>query len=149
MISEEEIKKLKEAASLARNNAFVPRSGHKVGSSILSTDGKYFTGCNIESNISGLGSCAERVAIDNAISNGKYEFKAILTLDKELIVPCGACLQYLLEFYVIANQDITIISSDTQGNIEKHTLLELLPIPYLPHHDLEKIKSYKNKGTNL
>lgn len=145
MISEEEIKKLKEIATIARNNAFVPRSGHKFGSTILSTDGKYFGGCNIESNISGLGSCAERVAIDNAISNGKYEFKALLTLDNELTVPCGACLQYLLEFYVITNQDIEIISSDTQGNIKKHTLLELLPVRYLPHHDLNKIKNYKNK----
>lgn len=145
MIGEEEIKKLKEIASAARVNAFVPRSGHDIGSAILSTDGRYFGGCNIESNISGLGSCAERVAIDNAISSGKYEFKALLTLDKELIVPCGACLQYLLEFYVITDQDIDIISADTQGNTKVHTLLELLPVRYLPHHDLDKIKSYKNK----
>lgn len=145
MVGEEEIKKLRETASTARNNAFVPRSGHKIGASILSTDGKYFGGCNIESNISGLGSCAERVAISNAVSNGKYEFKALLTLDDELTVPCGACLQYLVEFYVITNQDIIIVSSDMEGHIETHSLLELLPIPYLPHHDIEKIKSYKNK----
>lgn len=145
MISEEEVKKLRETASIARNNAFVPRSGHPLGSSILSTDGKYFGGCNIESNISGLGSCAERVAIDNAISNGKYEFKSLLILDDKLTVPCGVCLQYLLEFYIINNQDIIIISSDVEGNIKNYSLLELLPIPYLPHHDIEKIKSYKNK----
>ncbi len=145
MIAEEEIKKLRETASAARNNAFVPRSGHKIGASILSTDGKYFGGCNIESNISGLGSCSERVAIDNAICNGKYEFKALLILDDKLTVPCGACLQYLLEFYFITDQDITIISSDIEGNIKSYSLLELLPKGYLPHSDIEKIKSYKNK----
>lgn len=145
MISEEEIKKLREAASLARDNAFVPRSDHKIGASILSTDGRYFGGCNIESNISGLGSCAERVAIDNAISNGKYEFKALLILDDKNTVPCGACLQYLLEFYVITDQDVMIISSDPEGNVKNYSLLELLPNGYFPHHEIEKIKSYKNK----
>lgn len=145
MIGEDDIKKLREAASTARDNAFVPRSGHKIGASILSTDGEYFGGCNVESNISGLGSCAERVAIDNAISNGKYEFKALLILDDKLTVPCGACLQYLLEFYVITNQDITVISSDMEGKIKSYSLLELLPEGYLPHRDIEKIKSYKNK----
>ncbi|MBU4016059.1 cytidine deaminase [Patescibacteria group bacterium] len=145
MIAEEEIKKLRETASIARSNAFVPRSDHKIGSSILSTDGKYFGGCNIESNISGLGSCSERVAIDNAICNGKYGFKALLILDDKLTVPCGACLQYLLEFYVITNQDIIIISSDIEGNIKNYSLLELLPNGYFPDHDIEKIKSYKNK----
>jgi cytidine deaminase len=145
MLTEEEIKKLRETASIARNNAFVPRSGHKIGASILSTDGKYFGGCNIESNISGLGSCAERVAISNAISNGKYEFQALLTLDDELTVPCGACLQYLVEFYFITNQDVIIISSDIEGKTETYSLLELLPKRYLPHNDIEKIKSYKNK----
>lgn len=145
MIGEDDIKKLRETASAARDNAFVPRSGHKIGASILSIDGECFGGCNIESNISGLGSCAERVAIDNAISNGKYEFKALLILDDKTTVPCGACLQYLLEFYVITNQDIMIISSDTEENIKTYSLLELLPKGYLPHHDIDKIKSYKNK----
>ena len=145
MVSEDEIKKLRETADTARENAFVPRSGHKIGASILSSDGKYFGGCNIESNISGLGSCAERVAIDNAISNGKYEFKTLLILDDNLTVPCGACLQYLLEFYTITNQDIIIISSDIEGNIKNYSLLELLPKGYLPHHDIEKIRCYKNK----
>ena len=145
MIGEEEIKKLRETASTARNNAFVPRSGHKIGASILSIDGKYFGGCNIESNISGLGSCAERVAIDNAVSSGKYEFLALFILDEEITMPCGACLQYLLEFYFITDQDIAIISSDLEGNIKNYSLLELLPKGYLPHSDIEKIKSYKNK----
>lgn len=145
MLDEEEVKKLREIALNARNNAFVPRSGHKIGASIISTDDKYFGGCNIESNISGLGSCAERVAISNAVSSGKYEFRALFILDEEITMPCGACLQYLLEFFVINDQDITIISSDMEGNTKNYSLLELLPRGYLPHSDIEKIKSYKNK----
>lgn len=145
MVSEDEIKKLRETALTARNNAFVPRSGHKIGASILSTDGRYFGGCNIESNISGLGSCAERVAVDNAISNGKYEFNALFVLDDNLTVPCGVCLQYLLEFHIIINEDIIIISGDMQNNTKNYSLLALLPHGYLAQHDVDKIRSYRNK----
>jgi cytidine deaminase len=119
MVTEQEITKLIEIASAAKKNAFVPNSDHKKGAAILSSDGSYFGGCNIENNISGLGSCAERVSVDNAITNGKYEYKALLILSDELIVPCGVCLQYLLQFYVITNMDIVIISADMQGNTKK------------------------------
>lgn len=145
MISSEEIQKLIALASSARSNAFVPRSDHRIGAGILSTDGQTFGGCNIESNISGLGSCAERVAIDNAISHGKYEFSALLVLDEKLTVPCGACLQYLLEFTIITGQDITIVSADTENHTKTYSLREILPNGYLPQHDIGKIKSYKNK----
>ncbi len=146
MISEHEIKLLKEKAFLARENAFVPRSNHKIGASILTTDDNYYAGCNVESNISGLGSCAERVAIDNAISNGKYEFKALLVIDDKLTITCGACLQYLQEFYSITQKDITILISDTNGNIKTHSLLKLLPHGYLsPLIEEDKIRRYRNR----
>lgn len=58
-LSEEEIKKMIEVARETRENAFVPRSGYKVGACILSLDGGFFGGCNTESIISSLGVCAE------------------------------------------------------------------------------------------
>lgn len=146
MPSEQELKELLQIARVARENAFVPRSDHKIGAALLTTDGVFFAGCNVESNISGLGICAERAAIDNAIVHGKYEFKALLTLDEKPSISCGACLQYLLQFYVINEEDIAILTVDIKGNISRYSLLQLLPTPYLSQNNLEKIKSYKNKA---
>lgn len=145
MVTEEEVKKLIEIAKNIRENAFVPRSDHKIGACILSEDGVYFGGCNTESIISGLGTCAERSAMDHAVSHGKYEFKALATYDDYLAFPCGCCLQYLLQFYQINERDVDVIVADTTGNIQKKSLLELLPHGYLTKHNLEKIKNYKNK----
>ncbi len=145
MVTDVILKELIHKASNARANAFVPRSDHKIGAVILSTDGYIFAGCNIESNISGLGTCAERGAIDAAIAQGKYEYEALLVLDSSLTYPCGACLQYLFEFYSITGNDISIILIDDVENKEATSLLSLLPHGYIPHHDLKKIKKYRNK----
>ncbi len=146
MPTEQELNELLRIARVARENAFVPRSDHSVGAAVLTTDGFFFAGCNVESNISGLGICAERSAIDNAIVHGKYEFKTLLTLDEKPSISCGACLQYLLQFYVINNKDITILTADQDGQVQHYSLLQLLPTHYLPQHNLEKIKGYKNKA---
>lgn len=145
MLTEEEIKKLIEEATKFRENAFVIRSNHKIGASVLTTDGNYFGGCNIESIVSGLGVCAERAAIDHAIVHGKYEIKAIAVVDKELTPPCGACLQYLLMFYQVTGKEIIVVVADTQGNVETKGVLDLLPNGYLTKQNLEKLTSYKNK----
>jgi cytidine deaminase len=58
-------RKLLEAALRAMKNAHV-LWGLKVGAATLAEDGKVYEGCNVESWISGLGSCAERCAIDHA-----------------------------------------------------------------------------------
>src|ERR1700704_1222187 len=122
MISDKEIQLLIEKAKLVRENAFVPHSRHKIGACVLSTDGKYFEGCTIEGIISGLGICAERAAIDHAVIHGHYQFKAIVTFDTLLTFPCGACLQYMLEFYQVTNKEITIITADEEGNYKRNSL---------------------------
>ncbi len=146
MPTQQELKEMLRIAHIARENAFVPRSDHKVGAALLTTDKVFFAGCNVESNISGLGICAERSAIDNAIVHGKYEFQALLTLDEKPSISCGACLQYLLQFHVINDKDVTILTADIHATLVNYSLLQLLPTRYLPRHNLEKIKSYKNKS---
>ncbi len=147
MLSSEEINNLISKSISARENAFAPRSDHKIGACVLMSDGSYFEGCNIEGIISGLGVCAERAAIDHAVLHGKYEIKAICTVDAEHLFPCGVCLQYLFEFLQINNEEITVIASDIKRDFKIKVLTELLPNGYLTKnpHNLENFSRYKGR----
>lgn len=145
-LSKKELKKLIASAKKTREFAFTHRSLHNIGASVLTTDGKIFGGCNIESVISGLGTCAERCAIDNAVSHGYYNFKAVCTLDKGFSPTCGACLQYILLFSQVSQKEIILVNADTEGNYEIDLLSDLLPEGYKTKHNLEVIRSYGKKG---
>ena len=143
-LSSAEISRIITSACESRDYAFVVRSGHKIGAAVLTTDGEVFGGCNTEAYITGLGTCAERSAVDHAVAHGKYNFRAVATVDSELTYPCGACLQYLLQFYQISGKDISVIVADLAGNSEIKSLTECLPYGYLTKSNLEKLKGYKS-----
>lgn len=88
------------SAWAARDRAYAPYSNFKVGAALLTSDGKIFTGCNVENLSFGLTNCAERVAIGSAIANGAIKMTAIAVVaDTDVpISPCGACRQVLAEF---------------------------------------------------
>ena len=95
-------KLLIDNAIKARELSYSPYSNYKVGAAILCSDGKIFTGCNIENAAYSETICAERVAIYKAISEGNREFCAIAIVggkDKitDFTYPCGACRQVLSE----------------------------------------------------
>lgn len=144
MLSSEEISTLITKAKNAREAAFVPRSDHKIGACVLTTNGEYFEGCNIEGIISGIGLCAERAAIDHMVIHGKYEVKAVCTVDEGYTYPCGVCLQYMLEFYQVHDQEIEILVSDLNGEYKLSTVKELIPHGYITSNpqSLSKLKSY-------
>lgn len=143
-LSSAEMSNLIASARESRDHAFVIRSGHKIGAAVLTPDGEVFGGCNTEAYITGLGTCAERSAVDHAVAHGKYNFRAVATVDSELTYPCGACLQYLLQFYQISGEDLSIIVADLAGNSEIKSLTECLPYGYLTKSNLEKLQSYKS-----
>jgi cytidine deaminase len=112
--------------------------GVKVGAAVLAEDGKIYEGCNVESCISGLGTCAERCAIDHAVLHGNRRIKMVaVVFHKESSgdpVPCGACLQYIHEFSENPNLRI-LMAKATGGKISAESirvkkLRELLPFPY-------------------
>lgn len=121
----ENYKKLIKEAEKARKKAYTPYSKFKVGAAILSSDGKIFTGCNIENASFGLTVCAERVAILKAISEGSSKFEAIAIVGDtdRPCSPCGACRQVISEF----GEDIKIIMSNLEGDIKIKKVRELLP----------------------
>ena len=143
MLTKDEIQKLIKIAAEFRQKSFLVRSKHKVGASVLTVDGEYYGGCLIESVITGLGLCAERSAIDHSVVHGKYQIKALCVVDAEQIYPCGACLQYLMQFYQINDKDIDIVISDTHDTYKITSLKNLLPHGYLTKKNLLSLKKYQ------
>lgn len=93
---------LVELAWETRLRAHAPYSQFQVGAALLASDGRVFTGCNVENLSYGLTMCAERVAIGAAIAAGANQFEAVAVVaDTGVpISPCGACRQVLAEFGV-------------------------------------------------
>jgi cytidine deaminase len=143
-LSEIEIKKMIGVAIEVRKNAFSFKSGHSIGACVLTRKGEYFGGCNTEGVISSMGVCAEMSAIDHAVIHGSYQFKAIAVIDQsKFVYPCGACRQYMAQFYQVDSEDIWVIVAKESGEYKKSTLLKLLPEAFLTTTFKEKIRAFK------
>lgn len=118
-------KELVEAATRVRENAYAPFSKFKVGAALETDDGQIIVGSNVESASYGLTVCAERVAVWNAISQGKRKIKriAVVADTEELTPPCGVCRQIIWEF----GGDIPVIFANLHGKVETVQMKELLP----------------------
>ena len=145
-LKDEEIRQLIDVAKKTRLNAFCHRSKHKIGASVLTNDGKIFGGCNVEAVISGLGTCAERCAIDNAVANGYCNFRALCCVDTKLTPCCGACLQYLTLFSQVSEEEIYLVNADINGKYEVDKLSQALPFGYRTKNNLAEIQSFNGKN---
>jgi len=121
---------LLQQAIEAREYAYTPYSHYKVGAALLTTDGKIYRGCNIESASYTPSNCAERTAIFKAVSEGDRNFTAIAVVTENGGAPCGVCRQVMREFA----PNLTIIIGDMQGNYQVFTLPELLPHSFGPEN---------------
>lgn len=123
-------KQLLQQAIEAREYAYAPYSNYKVGAALLTTTGKIYQGCNIESASYTPSNCAERTAIFKAVSEGNREFTAIAVVTANGGAPCGVCRQVMREFA----PNLTIIIGDIQGNYQILTLPDLLPHSFGPEN---------------
>jgi cytidine deaminase len=91
---------LMTAARRAANNAYAPYSCVRVGAAVLTGSDRVFVGCNVENASHGLTTCAERVAIQNAVAAGEKGMTAVAVFSPDIkcITPCGACRQVMAEF---------------------------------------------------
>lgn len=119
---------LVEHALKARDNAHAAYSNFKVGAALLASNGKVYTGCNVENATYGLTVCAERVALWKAISEGERAFTriAVVSSSRPPASPCGACRQLLWEFC----GDIEVLLADLQGVKQTFRLADLFPHPF-------------------
>jgi len=101
-IAEEQQRTLIKAAKKAMKNAHAPYSNFRVGAAILLTNGKIFSGCNVENASYGMTNCAERTAIFSAVAEcgPKIEIQAVAVVNEQGVPcsPCGACRQVIYEF---------------------------------------------------
>lgn len=116
------------AAWAARERAYAPYSHFSVGAALLDSQGRVFTGCNVENISYGLTICAERVAVgrwvvESGPSTSQIARVAVVAATDEPISPCGACRQVLAEFH--PSVEILLVNKD--GKLVKFSLAELLP----------------------
>ena len=116
------------AAWAARDNAYAPYSGFRVGAALLRRDGAVVAGCNNENASYPLSLCAERTAIGAAVAScmkpGDLVALVVVTEAEKLTPPCGACRQVILE---LGGAGLPVILGNLAGCVSQTTAGELLP----------------------
>ena len=124
------ISRLRELAESVATHAYAPYSNFAVGSAVLASDGRSFSGCNVENSSFGLTICAERSAIFQAIAAGGRPLVAVVIFAGEVdpVPPCGACRQVISEF----GPDAEVYSFSKSGRSLHWKLRDLLPGAFGP-----------------
>ncbi|AGH82136.1 zinc-binding CMP/dCMP deaminase [Psychromonas sp. CNPT3] len=113
-----------------------PYSGFNVASIVVTVDGKVYKGVNVESAAYPTTNCAERNALQTAITEGTKlgEIKEVHILarnaQKTLVqaYPCGSCRQVIAE---LSANDAMVFCYASATEIAEHSIAELLPHAFL------------------
>jgi cytidine deaminase len=102
-ITTTEFAQLQRRATAAKATAYCPYSQFRVGATLLSNktggeeeeDGQYISGANVENASYPVGTCAERVALGKAVTEGHRGFRAVAVATdiSPPASPCGMCRQ--------------------------------------------------------
>ena len=120
-------------AQAARDHAYAPYSGFRVGAAIRSASGAIHRGCNVENVAYPEGLCAEAAAIAAMVAAGETVIAevAILADSPDPLPPCGGCRQKLAEF---ATPEVAVTMATVQGARRVATVAALLPGAFGPRH---------------
>lgn len=111
---------LVERAEAVARNAYAPYSNYPVGAIVRTTDGREFTGVNVENAAYPLTQCAEKTAIGAAAAAGcKPGEIAVIGITAS---PCGGCRQWLYEWRI---PEVTYRRAD--GSLAIVSAAQLLP----------------------
>jgi cytidine deaminase len=120
--------RLVAVAKAAREHAYAPYSGFRVGAALETASGLVFAGTNVENASYGATICAERAAVFCMIAAGERNITrvAVYAEGPELAMPCGMCRQVLVEH----GPEAAVIVAGPSGS-RSTTLGELLPEPFV------------------
>lgn len=135
-------KQLITEAFKAKEFSYAPYSNFNVGAALLGTNGKIYTGCNIENASFTPTNCAERTAFFKAVSEGQHTFTAIAIVGgrhadaqnecaevlNEFCAPCGVCRQVMSEF--CNPKTFKIYLAKTPDDYIEYKLEDLLPLGF-------------------
>src|SRR5579864_1674239 len=125
-LSQEQRQRLLQSAREAMQRAYAPYSHFKVGAALLTSEGRIFSGCNVENASYGLTNCAERTAIFSAIAQTgpglSIQAMVVLNDQEAPCSPCGACRQVIYEF----GPDAIVVFPAASG-LKELSIAELLP----------------------
>ena len=131
-------KKLIEAAKQATKNAYARYSNFKVGAALLLENGEVITGNNQENAAYPSGTCAERTAV--FFANANYPDQRVVAIavaayhngkfTDDVITPCGACRQVLLEVETRYESPMKILMYSDERIYVLNSIKSLLPLSF-------------------
>ncbi|WP_028865030.1 cytidine deaminase [Psychromonas aquimarina] len=113
-----------------------PYSGFNVAAIVVTKDNKVYKGVNVESAAYPTTNCAERNALQTAVTEGAKigDVKEVHVLGRnseKLLVkayPCGSCRQVIAEQ---SANDAQVYCYASESDVESFTIAELLPHAFL------------------
>ena len=106
MVTQSQLDVLVDEAVKGGESAYIPYSQYRVGAAVLTASGKVVHGCNIENASYSASMSGERVALFNAVSQGKTISEIAIVTDNAG-TSCGFCRQVMNELC----PDATVIFS--------------------------------------
>lgn len=116
---------MKERLIKLLDNSYAPYSNMHFACIVETEDGDFYEGVNVENASYGGTICAERNAVNNAVSHGKTKFKAVylMTSSDNICYPCNICKQTFLEFF---DEGVIFNIMTKSGKMEVMTFKELM-----------------------
>ena len=116
---------MKEKLEKLLENSYAPYSNMHFACIVETKSGNFYEGVNVENASDGGTICAERNAINNAVSHGEKEFVALylMTSSDEICYPCNICKQTFLEFF---NNDVIFNIMTKDGKMKVMSFKEVM-----------------------
>lgn len=124
-------KELVRAAEQARDHAYAPYTGHKVGAAVRSSSGRVYSACNVETVTLSQTVHAERLAVLTMASNGERQAVGLACFGQFAGIPCAECRQAIWEF-CCDEPAVEILCTGSTQPVRIMTMGELYPHAYGP-----------------
>ena len=128
-LGQDSVVALSQAAWEVRNYSHVI-GPTRVGCAVLGTDGKIYTGCNVEHRFRSHDVHAEVNAITTMVAQGCKSVRAIfIAAERERFTPCGACMDWIMQF--ASDGDCLVMAQAAPGGESRRYLASQL-MPFYP-----------------